>query len=401
MMELSRAVGDKDHDDGATAITAIDDNGVPYDIDFLYGGDGGDGDDHYNEKEEDTMRPVRTTAPTSTWPSKMMMIMVQRMGGSSSMLQSMRSSFQSSVSSSDETESSTRGNPTRDGLMRRCDNGVVSLDGDDRSHNSGIDSSPSSFHKAAAQKQPDLVVAYLLKIQAAIEMEEQPSSSQSPPPRYHRFHQVILLDEIILGGTHWRKWINLSTLTALLVILVTGGVVGTSWYHVHRQSNYYDERQRDYAMVKARLGSMMFDVANCVDMEKGPYHRALQWLATEDYLYQEAIIEFRDNDLLQRFSMAAIYFATSEEEEDAPWNRCGPVSYRCESPAARWLGPYHECQWVGVECDSLDRVVAIKLSKSSCCSCCSCSRRDFICCPRYCLLLCSLCLLLLLLLFLL
>jgi hypothetical protein len=399
MMESSRAVDDKDHDDGATAITAIDDNGVPYDIDFLYG-DGDDGDDHYNEKEEDTsIRPVRTTtATTSTWPSKMMMIMVQRMGGSSSLLQSMRSSFQSSAYSSDATESSvTSGNPTRDGLMRRCD-GVVSLDGEEWSNNSGIDVSPS-FHKTAAQKQqPDLVVAYLLKIQAAIEMEEQPSCSQSPPPRYHRrFHLVILLDEILLGP-HWRKWINLSTLTALLVILVTGGVIGTSWYHhVHRQSNYYDERQLDYAIVKARLGSMMFDVANSVDIEKGPYHQALQWLSTEDDLYQEAIIEFRDNDLLQRFSMAAIYFATSEEEEDAPWIRCGPVSYRCESPASRWLSPYQECQWAGVECDSLDRVVAIKLSKSSCCRCCSCcSCRDFMCCPRYCLLFCSLCLLFLL-----
>lgn len=89
---------------------------------------------------------------------------------------------------------------------------------------------------------------------------------------------------------------------------------------------------------------------------------ALDWIIQDDVM---ALHHDADN-LVQRFTMAYFYFATSKRG----WTSCGRKDgvANCTyygstepQPATRWLSSASECEWIGVACDEEDRVIEISL----------------------------------------
>lgn len=167
------------------------------------------------------------------------------------------------------------------------------------------------------------------EIPNAIEMEE---------PSYQK---KDVLGEVLLCP----RWcVNRYAMLLFCCLVLTIGLAATSWAHAHSKRRQI----MSYRIARDRIQDMID-----IEIGHGPFVQAIQWISSEDYIYRK--MQLKDSELLQRFSMAAAYFATSEDT----WKQCGRLSNNCKSPTAQWLGSFHECLWEGVRCDSFDRVTEI------------------------------------------
>lgn len=200
------------------------------------------------------------------------------------------------------------------------------------------------LHTKANKQQP----------QSLIEAQEVPTSAQVPKAIEMEVpsnaHPKLILDEILLCPL--QKCMNRYTLLGICFLLLFVGLMGTSWVHARSKMRL---RVEEYRIVRDRIQAMIN-----IEINDGPFDKAIEWISSEDDIYQQ--MEMRDSELLQRVSMAAAYFATSEDT----WKLCGRRSNECKNPTAQWLGSFHECLWDGVRCDYFDRVTDIDWSTCDC-----------------------------------
>lgn len=116
-----------------------------------------------------------------------------------------------------------------------------------------------------------------------------------------------------------------------------------------------------------------------VDEPNSPQDRAAIWIMYEDQIR----LPPGDEHLIQRYILAFFYFFTTANEEKT-WKSCNRPRFNedaaCDfmrfkrdpmtdeiyfepEAATRWLSNTHECDWIGVQCDETDTVVALELCK--------------------------------------
>jgi len=131
---------------------------------------------------------------------------------------------------------------------------------------------------------------------------------------------------------------------------------------------------------RVQFASIVGDDAN---VPETPEDRAAIWIMYED---QSRLAPTEDR-LIQRYILALFYFFTTNNEERT-WKSCNRPLFNEEDTcdfmrfnrnpytdeiffepeeATRWLSKTHECDWVGVQCDENDVVVAIELCKCNSC----------------------------------
>lgn len=102
--------------------------------------------------------------------------------------------------------------------------------------------------------------------------------------------------------------------------------------------------------------------------DKSSQHHAAFWIISED----EKNISAGDPSLVQRYVLAALYFATTPNHNNRhhAWKKCGMAPSRqmqiCEykldkSPHYRFLSTASECEWFGVACNSNGDVIRINV----------------------------------------
>lgn len=108
-----------------------------------------------------------------------------------------------------------------------------------------------------------------------------------------------------------------------------------------------------------------------------PHNNAINWIVNEDPMQMEA----SDQNLMQRFMMAFLYFHTSDNG-NKPWTSCNPpkegeddtcvglqfarqpddsVEYIPRDGKFRWLSGKEECSWYGVLCEGGNKILGFNL----------------------------------------
>ena len=87
-----------------------------------------------------------------------------------------------------------------------------------------------------------------------------------------------------------------------------------------------------------------------------PVFMAFSWIVSDDPMR----LCPDDENLPQRYALVLLYFATFGDD----WNKCTRDG-GTPCTGAKFLSGHHECDWGGVTCDSLDRVIKINLGKSA------------------------------------
>ena len=110
-----------------------------------------------------------------------------------------------------------------------------------------------------------------------------------------------------------------------------------------------------------------------MNVEGSPQDRAADWIMFEDPLG----LSPNAPNLMQRYHMALFYFLTTNNGEK-PWNSCNPPreneTDEClyianefddmgNRNATRWLSGIHECEWIGVFCDSEENIISLQVCK--------------------------------------
>uniref|UniRef100_A0A7S4IYT7 Disease resistance R13L4/SHOC-2-like LRR domain-containing protein n=1 Tax=Odontella aurita TaxID=265563 RepID=A0A7S4IYT7_9STRA len=108
-----------------------------------------------------------------------------------------------------------------------------------------------------------------------------------------------------------------------------------------------------------RFGKVRLKNGNVLEFEGiygNPRYTALEWLAMDESLEAPSSV-FPTEQLVQRYALAVLYFATHGDQ----WNRCSRrESSPCESTlskkgemlSSRFLSSSHVCYWYGVTCSS-------------------------------------------------
>ena len=85
-------------------------------------------------------------------------------------------------------------------------------------------------------------------------------------------------------------------------------------------------------------------------------HMALKWLAEED----KAALDVTDDNLLQRYILAVLYYATQ------PATKATPL-FDAWKNQDRWMTQADMCTWYGIDCETIlgkEQIVHIKLAKN-------------------------------------
>jgi hypothetical protein len=88
-----------------------------------------------------------------------------------------------------------------------------------------------------------------------------------------------------------------------------------------------------------------------------PQYRAMQWVIKDDPLMPTSRLT-----VLQRYVLSVFYFSTNR---NVSWISCGPPEGKtdCSSEALRFLGSAPECNWLGITCDSTNKITSINIRK--------------------------------------
>lgn len=87
------------------------------------------------------------------------------------------------------------------------------------------------------------------------------------------------------------------------------------------------------------------------ELRKTPQFLAADWIVNEDPLS----LEKDDPNLVQRYILAIIYFATKGESW---WST---RHFRQNFQNTTFLNEQHECDWFGIQCDDEDKVISVQL----------------------------------------
>ncbi|CAB9505242.1 LRR receptor-like serine threonine-protein kinase [Seminavis robusta] len=103
----------------------------------------------------------------------------------------------------------------------------------------------------------------------------------------------------------------------------------------------------------AYLKTLPFTLSSAFDDSSSPQSRAASWAIEEDGL--SASLPVRDPKLLQRYALAAFYFATGGDS----WSQCGRNSAGCAT-SNPWLTAADECTWFSLGCSNDGVLVEIR-----------------------------------------
>jgi hypothetical protein len=124
-----------------------------------------------------------------------------------------------------------------------------------------------------------------------------------------------------------------------------------------------------------------------MEVQEEPYRKALEWMMNHDPTSKG--LSKNDSGFIQRFVLTYFYFATSIDQE---WAYCAPPKVNDKPTCTffystkhsgemeeetksvdgyRWLSEVHECDWVGVTCNSdgqIERIILGTIASASFCS---------------------------------
>lgn len=163
-----------------------------------------------------------------------------------------------------------------------------------------------------------------------------------------------------------RHLITKRMLVCLLISMLAGLVAIVSSSITISELFIGDPKRKEHQIIKQTI----IDAFGEEYFDNSQKEKALHWLIYDDP--RNDVLFVREHtphqvNLVQRFSMAAIYFQTSVQQ---PWAYCNPPvgeqSQTCyyrqtqtnkEIMGTRWLARAPECQWMGVSCDARTRAV--------------------------------------------
>ena len=105
---------------------------------------------------------------------------------------------------------------------------------------------------------------------------------------------------------------------------------------------------------RVAIGERILSLSNIggLDDVENPVYLAFTWIAEDDPLF----LCPDDINLLQRYVLALLYFATNGDN----WSKCRRDGL-APCNAGNFLSGVHECMWGGITCDRLKRIKKLNL----------------------------------------
>ena len=93
---------------------------------------------------------------------------------------------------------------------------------------------------------------------------------------------------------------------------------------------------------------------NVSDLQESPQFKAADWIVNED----ELALDLEAVNLIQRYALAVLYFATSGYQ----WHTTLNPKVIGEN-ATQFLSESSECDWIGISCDDIGQVIGVDMCK--------------------------------------
>ena len=185
-----------------------------------------------------------------------------------------------------------------------------------------------------------------------------------------------------------RHCVYVAWVALLAVVLMVGLTLGLLFREDPASERSVRETQEIRETLERATGvSLTTTTHRNPDPSQTPYLQALDWILHTDPMASTPA----DANLLQRFLVAYLYFATSTDHE---WAWCAPptpysgnactfqevhrngLGHTKDVRGSRWLSGTNECTWVGLYCNKEMQIEKINLSKSSMVWCASVEQQD-------------------------